>query len=144
MATPSFKLPKFDKLPSFQIPSFEMPGIDLTKFDMKKNIETAVDSTKRAVEMATNLSRDVTYVTVGSGVLAFQQVQVRRREFAAAVSSRIPSSVGEVTAAGAAMSARATAFAQSARETVAKIADHASKTASETIVSVRSKVAPSA
>ena len=138
MATPSFKLPKFD------IPSFEIPGIDLTKLDIKKNIEAAVDTSKRAVEIATNLTKDVAYVTVGSGVLALQQVQVRRREMAAAVQSRIPSSLGEVTAAGAAVSARATAFAQSAKETVEKIAEQATKTVSETIVSVRSKVAPSA
>lgn len=130
--------------PNFKLPTFEIPGIDLTKLDIKKNIEAARDNTKRAVEIATNLTKDVAYVTVGSGVLALQQVQVRRREMAAAVQSRIPSSLGEVTAAGAAVSARATAFAQSAKETVEKIAEQATKTVSETIVSVRSKVAPSA
>lgn len=130
--------------PNFKLPTFEIPGIDLTKLDIKKNIEAAVDTSKRAVEIATNLTKDVAYVTVGSGVLALQQVQVRRREMAAAVQSRIPSSLGEVTAAGAAVSARATAFAQSAKETVEKIAEQATKTVSETIVSVRSKVAPSA
>lgn len=144
MATPSFKFPKIDKFPTVSLPNFEIPGIDLTTLDMKKNIETARDNTKRAVEMATNLTKDVAYVTVGSGVLAFQQVQVRRREMAAAIQSRIPSSFGDVTAAGAAVSARATALAQTAKETVEKIAEHAAKTASETIVSVRSKVAPSA
>ena len=122
MATPSFKFPKIDKFPTVSLPNFEIPGIDLTKLDMKKNIETARDNTKRA----------------------FQQVQVRRREMAAAIQSRIPSSFGDVTAAGAAVSARATALAQTAKETVEKIAEHATKTASETIVSVRSKVAPSA
>lgn len=130
--------------PNFKLPTFEIPGIDLTKLDIKKNIEAARDNTKRAVEIATNLTKDVAYVTVGSGVLALQQVQVRRREMAAAVQSRIPSSLGEVTAAGAAVSARATAFAQSAKETVERIAEQATKTVSETIVSVRSKVAPSA
>lgn len=138
MATPNFKFPSFD------LPTFEIPGIDLTKLDMKKNIEAARDNTKRAVEIATNLTKDVAYVTVGSGVLALQQVQVRRREVAAAIQSRIPSSLGEVTAAGAAVSARATAFAQSAKGTVEKLAEHATKTVTETIVSVRSKVAPSA
>ena len=130
--------------PNFKLPSFEIPGIDLTKLDMKKNIEAARDNTKRAVEIATNLTKDVAYVTVGSGVLAFQQVQVRRRELAAAIQSRIPSNLGEVTAAGAAVSARATALAQSAKETVERIAEQATKTVTETIVSVRSKVAPSA
>ena len=130
--------------PNFKLPSFEIPGIDLTKLDMKKNIEAARDNTKRAVEIATNLTKDVAYVTVGSGVLAFQQVQVRRREMAAAIQSRIPSNLGEVTAAGAAVSARATALAQSAKETVERIAEQATKTVTETIVSVRSKVAPSA
>ena len=130
--------------PNFKLPSFEIPGIDLTKLDMKKNIEAARDNTKRAVEIATNLTKDVAYVTVGSGVLAFQQVQVRRREMAAAIQSRIPSNLGEVTAAGAAVSARATALAQSAKETVERIAEQATKTVTETIVSVRSKVTPSA
>jgi len=130
--------------PNFKLPSFEIPGIDLTKLDMKKSIEAARDNTKRAVEIATNLTKDVAYVTVGSGVLAFQQVQVRRREMAAAIQSRIPSNLGEVTAAGAAVSARATALAQSAKETVERIAEQATKTVTETIVSVRSKVAPSA
>ena len=60
--------------PNFKLPTFEIPGIDLTKLDIKKNIEAARDNTKRAVEIATNLTKDVAYVTVGSGVLALQQV----------------------------------------------------------------------
>jgi len=44
--------------PNFKLPSFEIPGIDLTKLDMKKNIEAARDNTKRAVEIATNLTKD--------------------------------------------------------------------------------------
>ena len=139
MATPTFKLPKFDKLPTIQI-----PGLDLTNFDVKKNVETARENTKRAVEMATNLTKDVAYVTVGSGVLAFQQVQVRRRELTSAIQARIPSSFGDVTAAGAAVSARATAVANSARDAAEKVVGTATKAVSETIDTLRSKVAPSA
>ena len=144
MATPSFKFPKIDKFPTVSLPSFEIPGIDLTKLDMKKNIETARDNTKRAVEMATNLTKDVAYVTVGSGVLAFQQVQVRRREVTAAVQARIPSSFGDVTAAGAAVSARVASIANSAKDAAEKTIERATKSVSETVVSVRSKIAPSA
>ena len=135
------------RIPSFQIPG-QIPGLDLTNFDVKKNLETARDNTKRAVELATNLTKDITYVAVGSGVLAFQQVQVRRREMTAAVQSRIPSSLSEVTAAGAAASARATALAESAKGGIEKILGNAvnaaSQAVSETIVSVRSRLAPNA
>lgn len=142
MATPTFKFP------NVQIPKVQIPGIDLTNFDVKKNIEAARDNTKRAVEMATNLTKDVAYVTVGSGVLAFQQVQVRRREVTAAVQARIPSSFGDVTAAGAAVSARVASIANSAKDAAERVIDSvvdtASKAVSETVVSVRSKIAPSA
>jgi len=94
--------------------------------------------------MATNLTKDVAYVTVGSGVLAFQQVQVRRREVTAAVQARIPSSFGDVTAAGAAVSARVASIANSAKDAAEKTIERATKSVSETVVSVRSKVAPSA
>ena len=99
------------KFPEIKLPKFELPGIDLTNFDVKKNIETVSKNTERVATAAFNLSKDIAYVTVGSGVLAFQQAQVRRREIAAAVQSRIPSSVSDITAAGAAVSARVTEFA---------------------------------
>ncbi|MFZ9697426.1 MAG: hypothetical protein ACO3C5_07310 [Ilumatobacteraceae bacterium] len=147
MATPNIKFPTL-KLPNLTFPAAQIPGIDLTNFDVKKNIETTRENTKRAVEMATNLTKDIAYVTVGSGVLAFQQVQVRRREVTAAVQSRIPSSFGDVTAAGAAVSARVSSIAKSAKDAaehvVGRVVDSASKSVSETVVSVRSKIAPSA
>ena len=130
--------------PTIKFPNVQIPGIDLTNFDVKKNIETARENTKRAVEMATNLTKDVAYVTVGSGVLAFQQVQVRRREVTAAVQARIPSSFGDVTAAGAAVSARVASIANSAKDAAEKTIERATKSVSETVVSVRSKIAPSA
>ena len=147
MATPNIKFPTL-KFPNLTFPAAQIPGIDLTNFDVKKNIETTRENTKRAVEMATNLTKDIAYVTVGSGVLAFQQVQVRRREVTAAVQSRIPSSFGDVTAAGAAVSARVSSIAKSAKDAaehvVGRVVDSASKSVSETVVSVRSKIAPSA
>lgn len=143
MATPHIKFPTLN-IPNLKFPSAQIPGIDLTNFDVKKNIEAARDNTKRAVEMATSLTKDVAYVTVGSGVLAFQQVQVRRREVTAAVQARIPSSFGDVTAAGAAVSARVASIANSAKDAAEAAIDRASKQLSETVVSVRSKIAPSA
>jgi len=143
MATPNIKFPTLN-IPNLKFPSAQIPGIDLTNFDVKKNLEAARDNTKRAVEMATNLTKDVAYVTVGSGVLAFQQVQVRRREVTAAVQARIPSSFGDVTAAGAAVSARVASIANSAKDAAEKTIERATKSVSETVVSVRSKVAPSA
>ena len=143
MATPNIKFPTLN-IPNLKFPSAQIPGIDLTNFDLKKNLEAARDNTKRAVEMATNLTKDVAYVTVGSGVLAFQQVQVRRREVTAAVQARIPSSFGDVTAAGAAVSARVASIANSAKDAAEKTIERATKSVSETVVSVRSKIAPSA
>ncbi len=143
MATPNIKFPTLN-IPNLKFPSAQIPGIDLTNFDLKKNLETARDNTKRAVELATNLTKDVAYVAVGSGVLAFQQVQVRRREVTAAVQARIPSSFGDVTAAGAAVSARVASIANLAKDTAEKTIERATKSASETIGSARSKIAPSA
>jgi hypothetical protein len=143
MATPNIKFTTLN-IPNLKFPSAQIPGIDLTNFDVKKNLEAARDNTKRAVEMATNLTKDVAYVTVGSGVLAFQQVQVRRREVTAAVQARIPSSFGDVTAAGAAVSARVASIANSAKDAAEKTIERATKSVSETVVSVRSKIAPSA
>ena len=143
MATPNIKFPTLN-IPNLKFPSAQIPGIDLTNFDVKKNLEAARDNTKRAVEMATNLTKDVAYVTVGSGVLAFQQVQVRRSEVTAAVQARIPSSFGDVTAAGAAVSARVASIANSAKDAAEKTIERATKSVSETVVSVRSKIAPSA
>lgn len=143
MATPNIKFPTLN-IPNLKFPSAQIPGIDLTNFDVKKNLEAARDNTKRAVEMATNLTKDVAYVTVGSGVLAFQQAQVRRREVTAAVQARIPSSFGDVTAAGAAVSARVASIANSAKDAAEKTIERATKAVSETVVSVRSKIAPSA
>jgi len=143
MANPSIKFPSLS-LPNLKFPSAQIPGIDLTNFDLKKNVEAARENTKRALELATNLTRDVAYITVGSGVLAFQQAQVRRREVTATVQSRIPSSLGDVTAAGAAVSARVASIANSAKDAAEKIIDRASKQVSETVVSMRTKIAPSA
>jgi hypothetical protein len=143
MATPNIKFPTLN-IPNLKFPSAQIPGIDLTNFDVKKNLEAARDNTKRAVEIATNLTKDIAYVTVGSGVLAFQQVQVRRREITAAVQARIPSSFGDVTAAGAAVSARVASIANSAKDAAEKTIERATKAVSETVVSVRSKIAPSA
>ena len=137
--TPKFSLPKFE-LPKFDMPKFDVPGIDLTHFDVKKNIETA----RKNAERVANLTKDVAYVTVGSGVLAMQQVQVRRRELTAALQARIPSNLNDVTAVGAAVSAKGAALVNSAKDVAEKLASNATKTLTDTVVSVRSRVAPAA
>jgi hypothetical protein len=137
--TPKFSLPKFD-LPKFDIPKFDIPGIDLTHFDVKKNIETARKNAERLV----NFTKDAAYVTVGSGVLTMQQVQVRRRELTASIQARIPSSLGDVSAAGAAVSAKGAALVNTAKDVAEKVAANAAKALTDTVVSVRSRIAPSA
>lgn len=54
------------------------PGsIDLTNFDLAPAIRGARSITRAA----TGVARDATYTTIGLGVLTYQRIQVRRREF---------------------------------------------------------------
>lgn len=56
------------------------PSIDLTRFDLRSlNVDT--DKLVGAI-------RDAAYVTIGFGVLAFQQAQVRRRQIVTSLSER--------------------------------------------------------
>lgn len=60
------------------------PSVDLTAFDLAPAMRNA----RTVSRTATNLARDVTYTTVGLGVLTFQRLQVRRREIERAVRAR--------------------------------------------------------
>ena len=73
-----------------------------------------------------------------------QQVQVRRRELTAALQARIPSNLNDVTAVGAAVTAKGAALVNSAKDVAEKLASNATKTLTDTVVSVRSRVAPAA
>jgi hypothetical protein len=74
-------LPKMS-LPKISFPHVTLPGLDLTHVDVRKGAERVA-----------TLSKDLAYVTVGTGVLAAQQLQVRRREVTAALQARVPEQV---------------------------------------------------
>jgi len=57
------------------------PSFDLSRFDL-----SALDGLDQKV---VGVARDAAYITIGFGVLAFQQAQVRRREIEKAVAGRI-------------------------------------------------------
>lgn len=59
-------IPKDFRLPAWKVPVVD---IDLSEIDLP-----------HIAEKATEYGKEALYVTVGSGVLAFQQLQVRRRE----------------------------------------------------------------
>jgi hypothetical protein len=90
---PSVTVPKIDfskmslpkiTLPNLTLPHVNLPGLDLTHVDVRKGAERVA-----------TLSKDLAYVTVGTGVLAAQQLQVRRREVTAALQARVPEHVGK-------------------------------------------------
>ena len=60
-------------------------NIDLTDFDVVRAIRGSVglggSLATQAADLALDLARDATYVTVGIGLLGYQRAQVRRREF---------------------------------------------------------------
>ncbi|MEI7548355.1 MAG: hypothetical protein WCK21_09900 [Actinomycetota bacterium] len=58
------------------VPSFDLSRFDATAFsDLDDKVATA--------------ARDAAYITIGFGVLAFQQAQVRRRELERIVARRV-------------------------------------------------------
>lgn len=67
----------FSKLPKFDLTKFDITTFDLTTFDPQAVITSAKDT-----------ARDAAYITVGLGVLGYQKAQVRRREFAKALTDQ--------------------------------------------------------
>lgn len=57
------------------------PSVDLTNFDLAPAARTVRSATNTVATRATDLAKDVTYTAVGLGLLTFQRMQVRRREF---------------------------------------------------------------
>jgi len=61
------------------------PAIDLTDVDLVPAIRQVSRATRSATGrvsgMATRVAKDTTYTAVGLGVLTWQRLQVRRREF---------------------------------------------------------------
>ncbi len=62
-------------------PGFDPTNIDLTDFDVVRAVRGTVEVGGSLAARATELAKDATYVTVGLGLLTYQRVQVRRREF---------------------------------------------------------------
>lgn len=102
----AFRLPKFPQinLPKLDLPKIDLPKVDLPKFDASKMTLPGLDLThldvRKGVERVATLSKDLAYVTVGTGVLAVQQMQVRRRELTASLQARIPDQIGKVLSSG--------------------------------------------
>lgn len=60
---------------------FDPTHVDLTDFDVVRAIRETVDVGGSVAARVGELARDATYVTVGLGLLGYQRLQVRRREF---------------------------------------------------------------
>lgn len=82
---PAIKLPEI-KLPQVKLPTF--PSVDFSALDANK-LAGLDDKLVGAV-------RDAAYVTIGFGVLAFQQAQVRRREVVRGIADRFGTSKTQV------------------------------------------------
>jgi hypothetical protein len=126
-----FSLPEFSfpqvKIPHISVPKLPTPGLDLTHIDLRKGAEKVAQ-----------LSKDALYVSVGTGVLAVQQLQVRRRELTASVQARIPNvahHVGDVMTQVNEAVGQASEVANSARHSASKFVDSA-------VGSVRSRLRP--
>lgn len=83
-------LPKIDfskiSLPKVNIPTIH--SLDLTKIDLA-HVKSAVKLDEILESAPVRTARDAGYTAVGFGVLAFQKVQVRRREITEALKSRL-------------------------------------------------------
>jgi len=55
-------------------------SVDLTNFDLAPVVDAVRRSGDSAASTAGDLARDAVYTSVGLGVLAYQRIQVRRRE----------------------------------------------------------------
>jgi hypothetical protein len=69
MASVSFPTTSFPNFPNIDLSALEMPSID--------------------TDAIANAAKDAAYVTIGLGVLGFQQAQVRRRELAKALTDQL-------------------------------------------------------
>jgi len=55
-------------------------SIDLTDFDLARAAQSTLKTTDSVALRTAGLAIDVTYITIGLGLLSFQRVQVKRRE----------------------------------------------------------------
>jgi hypothetical protein len=62
------------------LPGQSFPAVDLTDFDLAPAARAASRLGTSLGRRAVGLAKDVTYVSVGLGILTYQRAQVRRRE----------------------------------------------------------------
>ncbi len=73
-----------------KFPTF--PNVDFSKLDLNalRNIDLpSIDLPSVDTAAVTAAAKDIAYITVGLGVLAFQKVQTRRREFTKSIEDQI-------------------------------------------------------
>lgn len=92
---PEIKLPEI-KLPEIKMPEIKMPELKMPTFPSVDF--SALDANKLAGldDKLVGAVRDAAYVTIGFGVLAFQQAQVRRREMVRSIADRFGTSKTQV------------------------------------------------
>jgi len=74
-------------MPRLPMPRLPIPSFDLSHLD--------VSALSHLDERVVAAARDAAYVSIGFGVLAFQQAQVRRREIEKAVGGLVRSVTGQ-------------------------------------------------
>lgn len=67
-------------LPKIDLPKIDLPKVDLPKVQVPKVDVGGVELPEVDTDRLVGLARDAAYVSIGLGVLAVQQAQVRRRE----------------------------------------------------------------
>jgi hypothetical protein len=95
------------------------PSIDLSKFDISKLDPRKLDLAMPNIdipgvdgEQLAAAVRDAAYITIGFGVLTFQQAQVRRRELVAVLSTTFGTSKSQIDELLGAAERRLAAFDQ--------------------------------
>jgi hypothetical protein len=106
---PAVDLSKFD-LSKFDIAKLDPRKLDLGKLDLGKLDMPTIDIPGIDGEQLAAALRDAAYITIGFGVLTFQQAQVRRRELVAALSARFGASKSQIDALLGSAEARLAAF----------------------------------
>ena len=70
---------------SVDLTNFDLSQLDLSQFDLSDLVRSTVTTTEQVTgvvsQRAVELAKDAAYVTVGLGLLSYQRLQVRRREF---------------------------------------------------------------
>lgn len=56
------------------------PSVDLTDFDLGPAVRQARSVSDAVASTAVEITKEATYTAVGLGILAYQRIQVRRRE----------------------------------------------------------------